>query len=74
MMILTPQQLAELTDKKRPKDQINWLTEHGYRFEISALGRPKVLLKEVEGKMLTPEFKTKSKKSDSPDFAAINKN
>ena len=73
-MILTPEQLAELTDKKRPRDQISWLTEHGYRFEISALGRPKVLLKEVEGKMLTPQIKTKNRKSTTPDFATINKN
>ena len=73
-MILTPEQLAELTDKKRPRDQIAWLTEHGYRFEISALGRPKVLLKEVEGKMLTPQIKTKNRKSTAPDFATINKN
>jgi len=73
-MILTPEQLAELTDKKRPKDQIAWLTEHGYRFEISAIGRPKVLLKEVERKMLTPQCKTKIKKSNAPDFAALNKN
>jgi hypothetical protein len=74
IMILTPEQLAELTDKKRPKDQIAWLTEHGYRFEISAIGRPKVLLKEVEGKMLSPECKTKIKKSIVPDFATINTN
>jgi len=73
-MILTPEQLAELTDKKRPRDQIAWLTEHGYRFEISALGRPKVLLKEVEGKMLTPQIKIKNRKSTAPDFATINKN
>ena len=73
-MILTPEQLAELTDKKRPKDQITWLSEHGYRFEISAIGRPKVLLKEIEGKMLSPECKRKNKKSDTPDFAGINKN
>lgn len=72
-MILTSEQLAELTDKKRPKDQIAWLIQHGYRFEISAAGRPKVLLKEIEGKMLSPESKTRTRKS-KPDFAAINTN
>ena len=69
-MILTSEQLAELTDKKRSKDQIAWLVEHGYRFEVSAAGRPKVLLKEVEGKMLSPECKTRTRKS-VPDFASI---
>lgn len=51
-MFLTPDQLVELTDRKRPKDQIAWLGQHGFRFELSAAGRPKVLLAEVERRML----------------------
>ena len=74
IMVRTPEQLAELTDKNRPRDQIAWLTEHGCRFEISALGRPRLLMKEVEGKMLTPEIKTINRKSTAPDFATINEN
>lgn len=71
-MILTPEQLADLTGRKRAKGQIDWLTDHGYRFDLSAIGRPVVLVKEVEGKLLSPECKTIIRKPVSPDFAAVN--
>lgn len=47
-MFLTPDQLHELTDYKRAADQIRWLREKGYPFEIGASGRPKVLSSMIE--------------------------
>jgi hypothetical protein len=47
-MFLTPEELHALTDYKRPCDQMRWLREHGYPFEIGASGRPKVLRRIVE--------------------------
>ena len=52
-MFLTATEIAELTDRKRAPEQIQWLTDHGYRFDVGASGRPKVLLKEVEQKLLS---------------------
>jgi hypothetical protein len=46
-MFLTPDKLVELTDCKRRSDQVRWLRDRGYRFEVSAIGRPKVLIDEV---------------------------
>ena len=73
-MILTPDQLAALTGRRRAAGQIQWLTEHGYRFDVNALGRPVVLEKEVEGKLLSYTNKKTIRKPLQPNFAAINTN
>ncbi len=51
MMFLSPAQLVELTDRKRISGQIEWLTARGWPFEVSAVGRPKVLVAEMERRM-----------------------
>ena len=63
-MFLTPELLATLTDAKRPRAQIALLREHGYKFEISRVGRPKVLIQEVENHLLSK--KPTRKQSTSP--------
>ena len=50
-MFMTPDNLVELTDRKRVSDQISWLCQRGYRFEVSATGRPKVLEEEIRARM-----------------------
>jgi len=50
-MFLTPDQLVKLTDYKRPSDQIRWLQENGYPFEIGSSGRPKVLARVLETRL-----------------------
>lgn len=54
-MFLTPSDLQSLTDYKRAPQQIRWLRQHGYRFELSGAGRPKVLWQEVERHMLSKQ-------------------
>jgi hypothetical protein len=39
-MFLTPEELVELTGYNRMADQRKWLTARGWRFEVSAIGRP----------------------------------
>jgi hypothetical protein len=51
-IFVTPEQLAEITDLTQHAAQIRWLTDHGWKFEISAVGRPRVLVAEMERKML----------------------
>ena len=41
-MFLTPEEVAELTDRPQPKRQIEWLQTHGWQFEVGDSGRPKV--------------------------------
>jgi len=50
-MFLSPDELTELTDYKHPAKQIRWLCEHGYRFDVGASGRPKVLRSEIERRL-----------------------
>ena len=43
MLTLTPQELEELTEYKRPADQIRWLRSKGIPFFLGAKGNPKVV-------------------------------
>jgi hypothetical protein len=52
-LFLAPEELAELTDYTRASDQRRWLEEHGWKFEVSRTGRPKVLRAEAEQHMLS---------------------
>lgn len=47
-MLLTRDELAELSDHKLPKLQISWLQSNGIPFLIGAAGYPKVLRLVVE--------------------------
>jgi len=50
-LFLTPEELCELTGRKRPSTQIKWLRERGYPVEETAAGRPIVLRAEVERRL-----------------------
>lgn len=41
-MLLTIEELSELTGYKIAKYQIQWLRERGWRFELNRLGQPRV--------------------------------
>lgn len=51
-LFLSPDQLVELTDRHQRAAQIRWLTAHGWKFETTATGRPRVLVAEMERHML----------------------
>lgn len=46
-MFLTLDDLEEWTDLKRPSAICRWLDEHGYHYDVSASGIPKVLAESV---------------------------
>ena len=48
---LTAQEIEELTDLKQSAAQVRWLASRGWPFEISALGKVKVLRSLMEAKM-----------------------
>ena len=39
---LTPEQVADLTGRKQPKRQMEWLAANGWRFFVGGDGLPKV--------------------------------
>ena len=67
-MFLTREEIAELTDYKRSADQIRCLRDHGYRFDVGASGRPKVLRSVIEQRLGT---RAKSK-ANEPCFDLVN--
>lgn len=66
-MFLTKDELKELTDLERPTAQIRWLNDNGYRFEVSAAGRPKVLTSAVTKRL----GEAGRKKPATPHFERI---
>lgn len=40
VMFLTVDELRELTGYKYSSTQIRWLSDHGWQFEVSGIGRP----------------------------------
>lgn len=50
-MFLDGSELQVLTGYQRPADQIKWLAAKGWKFEVSAVGRPVVLRAFAQVKM-----------------------
>ena len=60
-MLLTADELYELTDYQVPAKQIQWLQAHGWKYEVGASGRPKVSRSYAEQKLgmthaIEPDF------------------
>lgn len=51
-MLLSPEELRELTDRRTSGGQIEWLRERGWTFQVSAAGRPKVDVEEYRRHMI----------------------
>lgn len=66
-MFLTEDELHDLTDATLRRLQIAWLESHGWTFEISRLGRPKVLRAYAERRMGLAEAKNTDQ--TEPDFS-----
>lgn len=54
-MFLTPDDLRALTGYKQWPKQVQWLRQHGYRFDLNAANRPIVLQDEVQRHLLGVE-------------------
>ena len=67
-MFITTDDLYELTDAKTPRLQIAWLDSHGWVYEVSRLGKPKVLAEYA--KMRLGMAKTVRQVTE-PDFGAL---
>lgn len=70
---LTPDDLKDLTDMVIPSAQARWLERNGWKFVLSAAGRPKVLWSYAEFRLgVAPEPEPDC--TTQPDFSRwINK-
>lgn len=69
-MFLTPDEIRELTGYQRHADQRAWLEKRGWKFEISANGRPVVLRSFAAQRMGEDQ---KKQKNAEPNFSIISK-
>lgn len=58
-LFLSPEELRNLTDLKRPDAIGRWLKANGYAFDVSASGWPKVLRSLLELRLGAPIQNTK---------------
>jgi hypothetical protein len=68
MMFLTELEVLELTDRKMPSKQREWLNQHGWQFVVGASGRPKVSRAYAEDRLGGVTHK-----ASAPDFSAFQK-
>lgn len=64
-LLLTDDEVREVTGYKRAADQRKWLTSRGWAFEISASGKPKVLRAHAEERM------GGKRREWAPDFSGL---
>lgn len=58
-LLLTRDELCELTGYVQTASQFRWLTDRGWRHEVGGDGRPKVARAEYERRMLGSKPRTK---------------
>lgn len=68
-MFLSTEELYSLTSYKYSAWQIKWLRCHGYKHEIAANGKPRVLRHYVE--TLLGNSNHKYKRSETPDLESL---
>lgn len=66
---LTPEALMNLTDRQLPSKQIAWLKDNGWKFAISAAGRPKVSQAYFYFRMGTALIEETDNGEQEPDFS-----
>lgn len=69
-MFLTAAELAELTGYRRPSAQLRWLREHRWRFEVNAVGHPRVARAYFERRMVSRETAGNVVDLPPPDWSA----
>jgi hypothetical protein len=66
-MLITDQDLVNLTGARQKAAQIAWLVDHGWRFEVNSLGRAKVAVSEFNRKMVGGRAP-----KQEPNFSGLN--
>lgn len=67
-LLLTSDEIQEITGYRALKAQVSWLSQKGWRFELNALGRP-VIARRYAEKMLGCDGADDRK--TRPNFAAL---
>ncbi len=65
-MLLTDQEVKDLTGAKQKAAQIGWLRSHGWRFTVNSIGRAKVAVAEFNRHMVGGRAN-----KQEPDYTAL---
>lgn len=68
-MFLTKEEIINLTECKQRQKQIKWLSQHGYKYAVSAVGNPIVLKSHLEERLNGNTYQ--NKRSQEPDFSSF---
>ncbi|MBS0424573.1 MAG: DUF4224 domain-containing protein [Proteobacteria bacterium] len=69
-LFLTQSELSELTDCQKRSKQTEWLDRRGWRYEVSRLGKVKVLRSYAEMRMGMP-VNGEQEQTTEPDFSSL---
>lgn len=70
-MFLNSKQLKEMTGYQRHSDQVRWLVQNGYHFDVRSDGRPNVLHQQIIERQCKSANEAESK--PVPDFSFLNR-
>ena len=70
-MVLTRNELFEISGYKRASYQIGWLTKNSYPFEVAADGYPRVLTSYVNNRLGGLVTSTPKVKRNKPNFSVL---
>lgn len=70
-MLLSEDQVKELTGLKQPSAQIGWLRDNGFVFRVGADGKPKVAASHFDKVMGCPT--ERDRKTKTPDFSLVSR-
>lgn len=68
-LFLTPEELQQLTGYQRNADQRRWLTNHGWKFEVSAIG--KAIVSRQHAEAMLAGAREEQKRNWQPNRAAL---
>ncbi len=72
-MFLTPEQLVELTGRRRPSAQVRWLRENHWAYAVNADGHPRVAAAEAARQLETGGSRRSPAPPVEPDFTFFDK-
>lgn len=72
-LLITPDELADLTDYKRAASQVGWLLERGIPFDVGASGRPKVLRSVILTRLGVDQTQIPDPAATAPNVVSLQK-
>lgn len=70
-LLLTPDELEQITGRKLPKRQVEWLRSKHWQFEVNARGAPVVARTYAEARLSGISAQPQATRTRRPNFEAL---